>query len=159
MLNILVTEHPGDNVYEVITYLFNDEWKPEWIDSDFAKAVISDIDKSEVVNGVLIKSPVLGMISPRDLAGGTKRILLAKYYMPDNDMYLSITNCGDNCAKWLQRIGAEKDVNLQTEVCMFFEDNEHWPIRIVNSGKLAYSYKEFAELYGEAKCEEFKKYM
>lgn len=154
MLNILITEHPGDNVYNVITYLFNDEYQFDWIETQFARDLIADIDKSTVINGKLIDSPFLGKISPLEIAGGTKRVLLAMFYEFPENTYLSVTNCGDNCAKWLQRVGAEKDVNLQTEVLMLFEDSEHWPIRVENSGKVVYNYQEYREEYIKAKCAE-----
>lgn len=155
MINLLVTENPGDNVYRVITYLFNDEFQFEWIESDFARQVIADIDKSTVINGRLIDSPFLGKISPVDLAGGTKRILLARFYDFPEDTYLSVTNCGDNCDKWLQVAGAARDINLQVEVAIKFEDSAPWPIRIENTGVLVYNYDEYIEEYAKSKCKGF----
>lgn len=158
MLNILVTERPDDTVVRGIDWFFDEVWKPEWIETEFSRQLIADIDRATVINGVLINSPFMGMISPKDLAGGTKRVLCAMYYDFGNDLILSVSNAGDNCAKWLQRVGAEKDVNLQTEVLMLFEDSEHWPIRVVNSNTLTYSWDEYRKEYRKAKCEEYRKY-
>ena len=154
MLNILVTENPSNDVIRSIDWFFDLVWKPEWIETDFAKQLIADIDKSMVINSTLIDSPFLGMISPKQLAGGTKRVLCAMFHEFEEDQILSVSNCGNNCAKWLQRVGAVRDVNLQTEVLMKFLDTEPWPIKVANSGKLVYNYDEYGEEYIKAKCEE-----
>ena len=38
--------------------------------------IIRDVDKSDVVSAHLIESPVLGTISPKELSGGVKTVLL-----------------------------------------------------------------------------------
>lgn len=56
-------------IYATSDY-FDVVYEDAWIDSAFAKAIIKDIDKSEVLSSHCIESPVLGQIPPVSLAGG-----------------------------------------------------------------------------------------
>ncbi|MBR4629641.1 MAG: DUF4869 domain-containing protein [Treponema sp.] len=56
-----------------------------WITSDFGKAIIKDIDKSEVFSAHVVESPYLGAITPTELSGGVKTLLLmVKDYTDSN---------------------------------------------------------------------------
>ena len=52
---------------------------------------------------------LLGVISPTSLSGGVKTLILI-----DNipEMVFNASNCGDNCAAWLLKLGKEKDVTI-----------------------------------------------
>ena len=67
--------------------------------------MIRDVDKSEVVGPNLIQSPVLGPISPLQLSGGVKTLMLL-----DNDRsrVFNVSTCGDNCAKWILHIADDR---------------------------------------------------
>jgi hypothetical protein len=69
--------------------------------------MIKDVDKSEVVGPHLIQSPVLGPISPRELSGGVKTLLLLAF--DNSGKIFNATACGDNCAKWILEIAQNKD--------------------------------------------------
>ena len=70
MLNIYFGDMP-EAVYNTAVY-FNYTYEDEWLTSDFAKDVIKKIDKSNVLGPHAIESPVLGVIPPENLSGGTK---------------------------------------------------------------------------------------
>jgi hypothetical protein len=80
MLQIYFGNMP-EAIYNTEVY-FQNVYEDEWIVDDFAKEVIKKIDRSEVMDVQAIKSPVLGIISPERLSGGTKTLLLIKN-MPD----------------------------------------------------------------------------
>lgn len=85
MLNIYFGDMP-EAVYNTSVY-FNYTYEDEWLTSDFAKEVIKKIDKSNVLGPHAIESPVLGVIPPESLSGGTKRCCLwqmtrKRYSMP-----------------------------------------------------------------------------
>lgn len=82
--------------------------QPEWFDNDLVKAMIKDIDKSEVLSGRLIDSPVLGLIPPDDLSTGVKTLML---YLFTDDI-LDGSACGDNCSKWMYEISKIKDITV-----------------------------------------------
>ena len=75
MLSIYYGDMEGEYVHRPSDY-FDTVFEPEWLVSDLAKEIISDIDKSSVISPYCIESPVFGQISPQMLAGGTKALLI-----------------------------------------------------------------------------------
>ena len=69
MLSIFFGEMP-EAIYNTEVY-FKNTYQDQWLCDDFAKRVIKGVDKSEVLDTHLIKSPVLGLIPPIMLSGGT----------------------------------------------------------------------------------------
>ena len=61
-----------------------------------------------------------------------------------------------NCAKWLQRLGAEKDLDVQLGYPMAFSDDEPFPIYIKNLDRVCNNYGEYRRAYGELLCTENK---
>lgn len=127
-------------VYNTSAY-FNINYEPEWINSEFSRSVIRDIDKSEVINDFVIKSPVLGAIPPEKIAGGTKTLILMKF---DTDgKIFNASTCGDNCAKWILEIANEKDLTIRLGHLMGFR--EPFKILILNTGNIVRTMDEFIE--------------
>lgn len=54
----------------------------------------------------MIESPVLGPISPKDLSGGVKTLMLMAF--ADQEKVFNASACGDNCAKWILKIDKKK---------------------------------------------------
>ncbi len=73
-----------------------------WLEDDEVKRMIEDVDSSKVLSSHAIESPVMGIIPPTSLSGGVKTLILIKE-MPDK--VFNASNCGDNCARWLLKIG------------------------------------------------------
>ncbi len=71
----------------------------------FLYAKLMNVDKSEVQSPECILSPVLRQIPSTRLSGSTKAVILMKY-VPER--ILNASNCGNNCAKWILRLGNEK---------------------------------------------------
>ena len=115
MLNIYFGDMP-EAIYNTEVY-FKNTYQDAWICDDFAKAVIKGVDKSEVIDKHLIKSPVLGMIPPMMLSGGTKTLLLIKNCP---DLVFNASTCGDNCAKFIVRLARERDVTINLRHIMRF---------------------------------------
>ena len=95
--------------------------------------MIKDIDKSDVVGPSLIESPVLGAISPLQLSGGVKTLLLIAN---DRKHIFNASTCGDNCAKWLLEIAKDRKVVINLRHLMDF-GNEDFKIKILNNGVIA----------------------
>ena len=85
-----------------------------------------------------IESPVLGIIPPTQLSGGVKTLILINH-VPDK--VFNASNCGDNCAAWLLKIGSQKDVTVNLRHIMDFGDGE-FEIKIQNNGKIVHNMKE-----------------
>ena len=99
MLSIYYGEMP-EAIYNTAVY-FKNTYKDRWITKPLSVKMIKDVDKSVVVGPNLIDSPYLGPISPLQLSGGVKTLMLI-----DNDRnhVFNASTCGDNCAKWILEI-------------------------------------------------------
>ena len=137
MLTIIYCNAP-DSIYHTNVY-FKNSYEPEWLTSDLAKEMIRDIDKSEVLSGECIQSPVLGQIPPERLSGGVKTLLLI---LNEPDKIFNASTCGDNCAKWILEIGKRQDVTINLRHMMSFGTDTKFDIRIRNSGEIVHSMKE-----------------
>ncbi len=121
---------------------FKNRYKDEWITDDFARKVIMDIDHSEVIDANSINSPILGNISPLQLSGGVKALILMKNFP---GKVFNASNCGDNCAKWILSLGEEQDFTINLFHVMNFGDDP-FNIRILNSSKtVAHNMQEFLD--------------
>lgn len=121
---------------------FKNRYKDEWITDPFARKVIQDVDHSEVIDGNDIDSPVLGKISPLQLSGGVKALILMKNYP---GLIFNASNCGDNCAKWILELGNTQNFTINLFHVMNFGRGP-FEIRVLNHPKLiAHNMQEFLD--------------
>ncbi len=137
MLKIYFGEMEGV-LHNVETY-FNNQYQYQWLEDPFVKGLIEDVDRSIVESPECIKSPVLRQIPPTRLSGGAKAVILMKY-LPDR--VINASNCGDNCAKWILKLGQEKDLLINLHHIMEFEEDE-FEIEILNDHSIV---RNMAEL-------------
>ena len=55
---------------------FDNVYEDEWIEDGFVKDMIQDVDHCTVISSHVIDSPILGAITPRELSGGVKVLIL-----------------------------------------------------------------------------------
>ena len=106
--------------------------------------MILDVDRSTVLGPRVIDSPVLGGISPRELSGGVKT-LISIYKVPER--IFNASACGDNCAKWILKIGELQDVTINLRHLMDFGE-EAFTARILNTGQIAHNMDELLPIAG-----------
>ncbi len=105
---------------------FKYTFRPEWLESDFAKRMVKIIDKSEVISPYCINSPIFGQISPFMLSGGVKALLL----MLNMDSYMYVGAMGDNCLPFVVEMSKFKDVHLGVDGPVYFDGyNPMWEDR------------------------------
>lgn len=121
-----------ENAIYNTSVFFKNRYQDEWLLDDFAKEVIADVDRSEVIDANSIKSPVLGIISPLQLSGGVKALILMRHFP---GKIFNASNCGDNCAKWILKIGEEQNFTINLFHVMDFGKGT-FDIRILNDRKL-----------------------
>lgn len=143
MLNIFFGEM-SEAIYDTSTY-FKHAYKDKWITDNFTVEIIKDIDKSEVVGSNLIQSPVLGPISPQQLSGGVKTLILI---YKESDTIFNASKCGDNCAKWLLKMSEKKKKVINLRHIMNF-GNDEFKVKVMNCGKIATNMKELVLLAGD----------
>ncbi len=136
---------PMDGVVLKPSIYFKNTYQPEWLMEPFAKAMIRDVDRSEVVGPQLIQSPVLGPIPPERLSGGVKTLILI-WQVPEK--VFNASNCGDNCAPWLLKMGKERDITINLRHLMEFGDAP-FEIEILNTGTIVHTMRELIPIAGD----------
>lgn len=132
-----------DAIYNTSVY-FKNTYQDEWITDELSVEMIKDVDKSDVIGPRLIESPVLGAISPKELSGGVKTLILIN---KDRDKIFNASTCGDNCAKWLLKIGETDDVIINLRHLMDF-GNDEFEIEIMNTHQIVRNMKELINIAG-----------
>ena len=123
---------------------FNDE--QEWFQSELARDIVKDVDKTVYVSGEYFESPVFGGIPPYLLSSGAKTMLLVL----NEDVAVSGERFGDNTLKWLLKISEMKDVTITLHHVALFREpyvSEPFVMTSLNSGKVIRTYKEYLDEY------------
>lgn len=144
MLNIFLGEM-NDAIYHPPTY-FDNMYEDEWIIDPLSVEMIKDVDKSEVIGEHLIESPVLGPISPKELSGGVKTLMLMAF--DTNEKVFNASACGDNCAKWILQISKRKELTINLHHIMNFGEKS-FEARISNTGQIVHNMLEFVKIAGQ----------
>lgn len=134
MLNIFFGDMK-DAIYHPPTY-FDNVYEDEWITDPLSLEMIRDIDKSDV----------LDPISPKDLSGGVKTLMLMAF--ADQDKVFNASVCGDNCAKWILKMGQEKDLTINLNHIMNFGENS-FEAKILNTGEVVHDMLAFIKTAGQ----------
>ena len=143
MLNIIFGKI--DNVIFNTSVFFKNSYEESWLLERETQQMILDIDKSKVLGNGAIESPVLGIIPPTSLSGGVKTLILISHI---SDKIFNASNCGNNCASWLLKIGKEKNVTINLRHLMNFGDG-CFELNIVNKNKIVRSMDELLEIAGD----------
>ena len=142
MLSIFFGDMP-EAIYNPVIY-FKNTYTDEWITDEITKKMIKDVDRSKVIGPRIIDSPVLGGITPRELSGGVKT-LIAIYKVPGK--IFNASACGDNCAKWILKIGEMQDITINLRHLMEFGD-EAFEVKILNTGQIVHNMDELLPIAG-----------
>ena len=143
MLNVYLGEME-QAIYYPPAY-FDNQYEDEWITDKLSIEMIRDVDKSEVIGPHLIESPVLGPISVKEISGGVKTLILLAF--DRSGKIFNASACGDNCAKWILKIGKEKDLTINLRHLMDFGNND-FEIKILNTGDTVHNMEEFVRIAG-----------
>ena len=138
MLRIFFGNYEAENYIPTPDPYFDNTFEDEWLEDDLSKEMVLDVDKSTLVGPNLVQSPVLGSIPVTWLSGGVKTLILIAH---DPDHVYNASACGDNCAKWLLKLGQEKDVLIRLGYLMDF-GKEPFEIEIVNNGTTVHTMKD-----------------
>lgn len=139
----MLTIHFGSMQNEIYSppIYFDNQYEDEWITQPLSRAMIHDIDQSEVVGPHLIESPVLGPISVKEISGGVKTLILMAY--DESGKIFNASACGDNCAKWIVKIAERKDLTIILHHVMDFSAAGRFDAVISNTGKIIHNNDEY----------------
>ena len=143
MLNIFYGDMK-EAVYNTASY-FKYDYEEGWIVDPMVKEMIQDVDHCTVISSHVIDSPILGAITPRELSGGVKVLILM---LKDDSFIYNMSNCGDNCAKWLLKIAENEDRTINLRHLMRFGP-EQFTIHILNTDQIVHSTEELVSIAGE----------
>lgn len=130
-------------IYNPAVY-FKNTYEDEWLMDELSKEMILDVDKSVVISPRIIDNPVLGGITPRELSGGVKTLILI-HRVPEK--IFNASTCGDNCAKWILRMGEEKDITINLRHLINFGDDK-FMLKILNTNQIVHSMEELVPIAG-----------
>ena len=124
-------------IYNPVVY-FKNTYMDDWITDELSKKMILDVDRSQVISARIIDSPVLGAITPNELSGGVKT-LIDIYKVPER--IFNASACGDNCAKWILKIGEMQDITINLRHIMDF-GNGTFTAKVLNTDQMVHSMNE-----------------
>ncbi len=142
MLNIYYGNMP-EAIFNTSVY-FKNVYEDIWITDPVAKEMIFDIDKSVVLDGAVIDSPVMGKISPTSLSGGVKTLILMKN---ERSRIFNASTCGNNCARWILKLAETDDLTINLRHLMDFGEDT-FDIHILNTDQIVHSMKELVPIAG-----------
>ena len=143
MLNIHIRGWEPTCVRQIDGF-FNRHKKEEWFSNPVVQRIIKNIDRTEVVMGEVLKSPVFGIMASDRLSTGCKATILLET-MPEVNVYA--TRCGDNCASDILEIASRKDITITLHHCMHFPRDARFDAYIIETGNTVHSFDEFALEY------------
>ncbi len=144
MLNVYLGEM-DQAIYYPPAY-FDNQYEDAWITDKLSVEMIKDVDRSQVIGPHLIESPVLGPISVKEISGGVKTLILLAF--DSSGKIFNASACGDNCAKWILKIGREKDLTINLRHLMDFGDGD-FEIKILNTGDIVHNMEQFVRIAGK----------
>ncbi len=136
MLSIYFGDMP-DAIYNTAVY-FKNTYRDAWITNSEVVRMIKDVDRSDVVSANSIQSPVLGNITPLQLSGGVKTLMLIKF---DHAHVFNASTCGDNCAKWILSMAQKRKIIINLYHVMDFGKDD-FKIKVINSGNIVHNMTE-----------------
>lgn len=142
MLSIYFGDMP-EAIYNTSVF-FKYNFEGAWLSDPDVVAMIREVDRSTVLGNGAIDSPVLGVIAPTALSGGVKTLILIDK-VPSR--VFNASNCGDNCASWILKIGQKKDVTINLRHIMEFGD-EPFEAKILNDGIVVHNMDELIPIAG-----------
>lgn len=119
---------------------------PVWFDDELVKAMIKDVDKTDVVSYNMMIGPI-GPIPPERLSSGVKTLIMI--YKNDSQIW-NASKCGDNCAKWLVEISKRKDIVIWLGHFMIFPVDMQVDGIFLSTGATFTNFREYKKALLEA---------
>lgn len=136
-----------ENVILSMSDIFDLQFENEWLSTEFARTIVKGIDKSELLYPRVIESPVLGTISPRELSGAVKGLLLMAYDNEYDNKYFCGEQFGDNVLPYLLMLGNTKDIYVTTNHPFKFREDFNQKVYIENYNLTVHNRKEYEDAY------------
>jgi len=113
-----------DNYTYITDEYFEFYFENNWLMDEQSKAIVKEIDNSEVISPNCIESPILGQISPDIISGGAKMLLMALKCDFTNEDILCSKCMGDNCLGRLMEIAENKEIYVYMNHYLGFTEEQ-----------------------------------
>ena len=156
MINIIFGSNKGE--IRKIDLFFRNRKQSIWFDDQLVRDMIMDVDRTIVVKGEVLESPIYGFVSPEILSGGVKTLILM-YKMRGFIAWGEAM--GGNCAKWVLEIGKRVDCTLTIENGFLIfgkgrRDTSPMDAIVVDTGVKIHTIKEYYDQFDKYCVEYFK---
>lgn len=126
--------YPGGKVFKRVDMYFDMVKEKSWFNDKFIQEMIYDVDNgTKVLKDFALENPLIGGMSPDKLSGGLKTLILVKE-RPD-EVY-DVTNCGENCFKWLFEICKNEDRTVVLKYHPLISFLDPFEMLILNSNEI-----------------------
>jgi hypothetical protein len=136
-----------DDTLIAVSDYFDATFEDSWIDNELSKEMILDVDKSKVIYSHVIESPILGPITPRELSGGVKSLILMAFDTDMNGKYFFGGQLGDNTLPWVLKIADKKDIYIEVTHYLGFNKGFKDKVYIDNTSEIVEGYNGYLETY------------
>lgn len=99
--------HRKDTIYNIDVY-FDNIYEKEWFDDEFVQSMLLDVDHSKCTGCACIVNQIFGQITPEEISGGVKALIV----LYKTDTVVDLVNCGENCQSWISKIASMKDIEV-----------------------------------------------
>ena len=118
-----------EEIYNTEIY-YENQYDKNWVMDEFAQKIIREIDDSEVIGPDVIRNDIFGTFGSTELSAGVKTLLLIRN---QPKKIFNISNCGDNCAKYLLELAEDRDIKVTLHHAMDF--GQEFEVKVINEGK------------------------
>lgn len=133
--------YDSESILDIDMY-FDNTYQDEWLEDENVKQIIKDIDRSDVLSPSCIQSPVLGQIPVTSISGGAKTLICL---LKDDEAYIDLVNCGENCEDWIVKIGQMKDIKFSLSGCDLVFKNKPIMGVCLNNNTVMNNWKEWTK--------------
>ena len=124
------------------SFYFDEMFTSSWLNDDFAKRVIEEIDGIKVSDFTSTEEALIRTgISAEKLCTGTKNLIICKF----ENMLNRITMMGENCYPFLMELAEAKEVYMGCSNFVYFDDNvlQGRTIHMVNNDAYVSTYNDY----------------
>lgn len=145
---------PEGNILKYPGTTFDFTYEKSWFEDPYVQKMIKEVDNTEHIKDDVFISE-LGAHTARELSGGVKTLILM-YYGVHRELYFPLAWLGENCYKYLDTIGSNRDVRLDVDTipiltelgCTFI--SERTGKKIKTTKELAGEFAKYVKLCSSA---------
>lgn len=130
---------PRQYLWQIDSY-FDGYFEDDWMKDGWAKRVIKEIDRSDLVAPKILDSPVFGIIPYQWISGGAKLLIMMNNIQ---DIVYDGDNLGDNCWPLFLELGKSKDITITLSYFPRFKWIEGGKVTLMEDNSIIDNFDDF----------------